>query len=318
MEPISKDLAGWQFSRDAEGIVVAALDLPGKVNIMNDDFIAAMESLLNELEGSRDYAGVVLTSAKPVFLAGGDLKRMVLSAPGQEAQLFDYFQQLKSYLRRIERLNRPTVAAINGSALGGGYETCLACHHRIALREPRLRIGLPEIEFGILAGAGGVVRLTRLLGFERAMPYLTEGRLEDVMGALDNRLVDELADDPQQLLDKAKAWIRAHPQARQPWDKPDNAVPAHRLTALQRRALMMEPARLARAMSGHPALFAAQRNMALAAESLNMDFDAALRYETRVLIELLRTDYARDRMQAFLDRKTPRSTSATQTEQSTA
>jgi 3-hydroxyacyl-CoA dehydrogenase / enoyl-CoA hydratase / 3-hydroxybutyryl-CoA epimerase len=317
MDTISKNLPGWQFSRDGDGIVVAALDLPGKLNIMNDDFIAAMECLLTELESARDYAGVVLTSAKPVFLAGGDLKRMVRSAPGQEAELFDYFQQLKSYLRRLERLNRPTVAAINGAALGGGFETCLACHRRVALREPRLRVGLPEIEFGILAGAGGVVRLTRLLGFQRAIPYLTEGRLEDVMGALEHGLVDELADDPQQLLEKSKAWIRAHPQARQPWDTPDNALPAHRLSVGQRRALMMEPARLARAMAGHPAAFAAQRNMALAAESLNMDFDAALRYETRVLIELLRTDYARQRMQDFLDRKSPGRT-ATQAERTPA
>ncbi|MCW5668695.1 MAG: enoyl-CoA hydratase/isomerase family protein [Hydrogenophaga sp.] len=318
MDTSTKTLPGWQFNRDNDGIVVAALDLPGKVNIMNDDFIDAMECLLSELEASRDYAGVVLTSAKPVFLAGGDLKRMVRSAPGQESALFDYFQQLKSYLRRLERLNRPVVAAINGSALGGGYETCLACHHRIALREPRLRLGLPEIEFGILAGAGGVVRLTRLLGFERATPYLTQGTLEDVMGALEHGLVDDLADDAQQLLEKSKAWIRANPQARQPWDKPDNATPAHRLSANQRRALMLEPARLSRLMAGHPAAFAAQRNMALAAESLNMDFDAALRYETRVLIELLRTDHARERMQEFLDRKSPRKAQPSEAERSAA
>jgi 3-hydroxyacyl-CoA dehydrogenase / enoyl-CoA hydratase / 3-hydroxybutyryl-CoA epimerase len=296
-------LPGWQYRRDAEGIVTAALDLSGKVNIMNDDFMTAMEALLSHLESTRDYSGVILTSAKPVFLAGGDLKRMVQAGPGQEQGLFDYFQQLKSYLRRLERLNRPLVAAINGSALGGGYETCLACHHRIALRDPHLRVGLPEIEFGILAGAGGVVRLTRLLGFEAAVPFLTRGIVVDVMAALDHHLVDELADDVPQMMEKARSWILAHPQARQPWDRPDNAVPSHRLPAEARKALMLEPAKLLRGHADDPALFAMQRNMALAAESLNMDFDAALRHETRVLIELLRTDLARQRMRAFLDRK---------------
>lgn len=294
---------GWQLMRFDDGIVLAALDLPGKVNIMDDHFIVAMESLLCHLETARDYTGVILTSAKSVFLAGGDLKRMVQSRAGQEASLFAYFENLKSYLRRLEKLGRPLVAAINGAALGGGYETCLACHHRIALRDMRLRVGLPEIEFGILAGAGGVVRLTRLLGFEKAVPFLTEGLAADVPTALDAGLIDDVADDAEQLIAKARSWILAHPQARQRWDRPDNAVPTHRLESTQRRALLMEPGRLTRRLAGNPAEFAAQRTMALSAESLAMDFDAALRYETRVLIELLRSEYARNQMQAFLDRK---------------
>lgn len=298
---VSQEVAGFQISKDDEGIVTVALNLPGKVNIMDDDFMAAMESLLARLESARDYTGIIFTSAKPVFLAGGDLKRMVQAAPGQEQELFDYFQKLKLYLRRLENLNRPVVAAINGSALGGGYETCLACHYRIALRDAKIRIGLPEIEFGILAGAGGVVRLTRLLGFEAAVPFLVNGSVVDVMSALESGLIDDLADDSSQLLEKARAWIRLNPNARQPWDRANNATPAHQLAMPVRRAMMVESAKLFKKFGDSSV--AAERNLALAAESLLMDFDAALRYETRVLIKLLLSDFARSRMQEFIDKR---------------
>lgn len=291
---------GWQAAIDNEGVITAALDLPGKINIMDDRYIAAMERLLGRLEKERDYAGVIFTSAKPVFLAGGDLKRMSQAQRGQEQEYFDYFQNLKSYLRRIEKLNRPMVAAINGTALGGGYEMCLACHHRVALRDPRLRIGLPEVEFGILPGAGGVVRLTRLLGFEKALPFLIEGRTTDVMAALEAGLVDDLADDHDELLRKARKWIKGHPQARQPWDERDNATPVHIQSKSVRQAMACAPAKLFK-LQGRPSV-AAQRTMALSAETLAMDFDAALRYETRVLLELLMTDHAQEQMRAFLNR----------------
>jgi 3-hydroxyacyl-CoA dehydrogenase/enoyl-CoA hydratase/3-hydroxybutyryl-CoA epimerase len=295
------EVSGFDLSRTDDGIVVALLNLPGKVNIMDDSFIAAMAALLDRLEARRDYSGVVFSSAKPLFLAGGDLKRMSEAAPGQEQELFDYFEDLKSYLRRLEKLNRPVVAAINGTAVGGGYETCLACHHRIALRDPKIRVGLPEVEFGILAGAGGVVRLTRLVGFARAVPYLVRGTLVDTVSALREGLVDDLADDMPSLIEKSCAWIRANPQARQPWDGPDNAVPQHSLSLSQRQALRAEPARLyASALRDSQA---AARNLSLAAESLSMDFDAALRLETRAVVELLLTDAAQGAIQAFFERK---------------
>ena len=304
--PVSPTLAGWKIELDASRIVTAALDLPGKINIMDDRFTDAMEALLAYLGQTPDLRGLILTSAKSVFLAGGDLKRMAQAQATEKKDLVTYFTQLKGYLRSLETLGMPTVAVINGAALGGGYETCLACHYRIGVDTPGVRVGLPEIEFGILAGAGGVVRATRLLGFEAVQPYLLEGKVEDASGALSAGLIDALATDQAHAIALARAWIEAHPQARQRWDARDE-------TAHARRAYAALPD-LLKPLETREDAYAAERNLMLAAESLNLDFDDALRHETDVLIDLLVTDYAQAKMNAFLSARTPRAPAGQATE----
>lgn len=288
---------------DDGGIATLTLDLPGKVNVMNDDFIAALEAFLDHVEASRaKLRGVILTSAKPIFLAGGDLGLMGRATPGQEQFLFDYFEHLKGLLRRLERTGLPTVACINGSAHGGGLELALACHRRITLDRPKLEIGLPEIEFAILAGAGGVVRLTLLLGLEKALGYLLSGRRVGAQEALRDGIVDEIADDEEAMLAAARAWIAANPEARQPWDRP-RLYGTHNLAPKQRAALVAAPTLLS--LAPDPALLVAQRTIEVAAQALYLDFDAALRIETRALIELMVRPEAVAAIAAFFARRRP-------------
>lgn len=132
---------------------------------------------------------------------------------------------MKGWLRELETFGFPVVAALNGTALGGGWEIALACHHRIAIDSPRSRFGLPEVTLGLMPGAGGVTRMVRLLGLQEAMPYLMEGKQVKPADALKAGLVQDLAVDAADMMAKARAWIAANPAPRQPWDRDNYRMP---------------------------------------------------------------------------------------------
>lgn len=288
---------------DGDGIATLTLDLPGKVNVMNDDFIAAMEAFLDRVEASRAaLRGVIVTSAKPIFLAGGDLGLMGRAVAGRERFLFDYFEHLKGLLRRLEHTGLPTVACINGSAHGGGLELALSCHRRIALDRPTLEIGLPEIEFAILAGAGGVVRLAILLGLDKALSYLLSGKRVGAGEAMRDGIIDEIAQDEAAMLAAARVWIAANPEPRQPWDRP-RRLGTHNLAPHERAALVAAPTLLT--LAPDPQSLVARRTVEVAAQALYLDFDAALRIETRALVELMIRPEAGAAIAAFFARRRP-------------
>lgn len=190
---------------------------------------------------------------------------------GQEEKLFAHFERLKGLLRRLEQLEQPVVAAINGTALGGGLELALACNHRIALRRDDIVVGLPEVKFGILPSAGGVVRLTRLVGFELAVSYLLSGKKVSVETALIDGIIDGLADNQPGLLAGARAWIDKNPKPIQPWDSS--------------RRVLCEPGSCL--SSAEPETIAAKRIIDVASQSTRLDVDSALHFETRAFIELM-------------------------------
>src|SRR5690606_15311390 len=119
----------------------------------------------------------------------------------------------------------PVVAAINGAALGGGLEICLCCHHRIAIDSDKTLIGLPESTLGLLPGAGGIVRGVRLRGFGSALPLLLKGSMFPAREAKELGLVDELVADREELISKARAWIKANPDSVQPWNQKGYQIP---------------------------------------------------------------------------------------------
>ena len=265
--------AGYRLDIDESGIATLMFDLPGRVNIMNDDFLRAMAAIMARLAQPGDgLTGLIIGSAKKSFFAGGDLTLMGRARPGQEAFLFGHFELLKSYFRAIEKLGVPVVAALGGSALGGGFELALSCHHRIAVRRDDLVIGLPEIGFAILPGAGGVVRLVRLIGLGPALGYLLTGKQVTADVALADGLIDAVVDDEVALLVAARRWIQANPCAAQPWDV---AAPS--------------------SIDG----FAARRIVELAQASLALDVDTALERETRALVDLMVRPEAATRIEAF-------------------
>jgi 3-hydroxyacyl-CoA dehydrogenase/enoyl-CoA hydratase/3-hydroxybutyryl-CoA epimerase len=215
-----------RYQRDPDGVVTLTLDLPGPVNVMNAQYRDAMGAAVARLVAERDLiAGVVVTSAKKTFFAGGDLAALVEVTEETAAGFAAGLTEIKAQLRTLETLGRPVVAAVNGSALGGGLELALACHYRICLDDPGIRIGLPEATLGLLPGAGGVTRSVRMLGVQAALPLLTEGRQVRPAKAVAIGWINELAADREELTAKARDWVLANPVAVQPWDTPGHRVP---------------------------------------------------------------------------------------------
>ena len=166
-----------RWEQDGDGIVVLTLDDPQQqANTMNERYLRSMEQTLQRLESERDnVTGVVVTSAKKTFFAGGDLHDLIRVRPDNIAEFVESTSAGKKQLRRMETLGVPVVAALNGTALGGGLEIALACHHRIALDHPKSRFGFPEVTLGLLPGAGGVVRTVRLIGIADALLKVLSG-----------------------------------------------------------------------------------------------------------------------------------------------
>ncbi|MEO7079766.1 MAG: enoyl-CoA hydratase/isomerase family protein, partial [Rhodococcus sp. (in: high G+C Gram-positive bacteria)] len=211
-----------KWEQDSDGIVVLTMDDPNQgANTMNQLYKDSMAATIDRLEAEKDsITGVVITSAKKTFFAGGDLKNMMKIGPDDAQQVFDEAQNLKAQLRRIEKLGKPVVAAINGAALGGGFEIALATHHRIAANVSGVQLGLPEVSLGLLPGGGGVTRITRLLGIQTGfMTVLAQGTRFRPDKALEIGLVHELVDSIDALVPAAKAWIKANPEGGvAPWD----------------------------------------------------------------------------------------------------
>lgn len=286
-----------RYEKDQEGIVTLVLDHPTKsVNILDDAFGQAFKESLEKLQAEDNLKGVILTSAKSTFLAGADLESMFAKSDAQ--WFFDSTQALKAGFRALETLGKPVVAAINGTALGGGYELALSCHHRIALNHPKLRVGLPEVTLGLLPGGGGVTRLVRMLGLQEAFPYLTEGKRVKAAKAHSAGLVDDLAADVDELMAKAKAWIDANPSPKQPWDERRFKIPGgdpRRPSVAQMVAIA--PAILKKKTYGNYPAPQAILNAAI--EGALVDFDTASRIETRYFVSVATSKVAKNMINTF-------------------
>ena len=261
-----------------DGILVATMDLPGRpMNVVGD---VLMEGLAAAVAKLADPAvkGLVLTSAKADFCAGGDLDRMSKWTRPEEP--FEAANAMKAVLRQLELQGKPVVAAINGHALGGGLEIALACHARIALADPRLKIGQPEVKLGLLPGGGGTVRLPRLVGIQQALQIMGEGHDLSPDKALGMGLITATAKDRDELMAQARTWIIANPKAKQPWDQPKFRMPGgdSRAPAIAQLFSVAPSVASAKSWGNYPAI---QHIMSSVFEGGLMDFDSACTVESR-------------------------------------
>ena len=293
-------MINWQ--QDSDRIVTLTMDDPAqRANTMNETFQRSIAETVDRLCAERDgIAGVVLTSAKPTFFAGGDLRLLSTVTDETAPEFFAQAERLKAQLRRLETLGRPVVAALNGSALGGGLEIALACHHRIALDDPRSQFGFPEVSLGLLPGGGGVTRTVRMLGLQDALlKLLLQGQRLRPAEALELGILDALAADPAELITTAKAWILASPDAQQPWDRPGYRIPGGTpATPKLAATLPAFPATLRKQLKGAP-MPAPHHILCAAVEGAQVDLDTALRIETRYLTDLVRGQVSKNMIRAF-------------------
>ncbi|MEU6881756.1 3-hydroxyacyl-CoA dehydrogenase NAD-binding domain-containing protein [Streptomyces sp. NPDC046712] len=291
-----------RWEQDETGVVTLVLDDPNQsANTMNQAFKDSIAAIADRAEAEKDsIRGIIYTSAKKTFFAGGDLKDMIRLRPEDAQIAFDTGTEIKNSLRRIETLGKPVVAAINGAALGGGYEIALASHHRVALDAPGSKIGLPEVTLGLLPAGGGVTRTVRLMGIADALlKVLLQGTQYSPQRALENGLIHEVAATPEEMLAKARAFIDANPESQQPWDVKGYKIPGGTPSNPRFAAnLPAFPANLKKQLNGAP--YPAPRNiLACAVEGSQVDFATALTIEARYFTELVTGQTAKNMIQAF-------------------
>ncbi len=289
-----------KYDLGSDQILTLTIDMPGQsANTMNSDFRAALKETVGKVESDLEQIrGVIVTSAKKTFFAGGDLKELHKVAREQAKDFEAMVDGLKADMRFLETAGKPVVAAINGTALGGGLEIALACHHRVAMDDDSIQLGLPEVTLGLLPGGGGTQRLPRMIGLEAAFPFLMEGKKVNPKAALKAGIVDELASSPDEMIAKARAFIEANPKCQQPWDQKGFKLPGgapHHPAMAQKLAIA--PAMLKQKTKGcYPA---PERILSAAVEGAQVDFDNGSLIETRYFAELVTGQVAKNMTGTF-------------------
>ena len=291
-----------RWEKDADNIVVLTLDDPNQsANTMNELYGKSMAAVVERLEKEKDeIAGVIITSAKKTFFAGGDLRDLLKARKEDGPQFLAGVTEIKGQLRVLETLGKPVVAAMNGTALGGGLEIALACHHRVAINDKSAQFGLPEVSLGLLPGGGGVTRIVRMLGIQDGlMKVLMQGQRMKADKAQKIGLIDELVADRDAMMAKAREWIKANPKAQQPWDQKGYKIPGgdpkNPKFAVNLPAF---PANLKKQLKGanYPAPLAI---MSAAIEGAAVDFDNASLVEGRYFVSLVTSQVAKNMITAF-------------------
>ena len=299
-----------RLEKDADGIVELVLDQPGKaVNTMGYEFLEAMENAVTSLEAmvaADEIKGVYVRSGKKTFFGGGDLNSLLEIpteiSPEDAKDKYESTLDAKRNLRRLETLGVPVAVGINGAALGGGYEICLACHHRVVIDAKGVEVGLPEAQLGLMPGAGGIVRIVRMFGCQPAITWLSAGKKFKAAQALEKGWVDELSDSEDDMHAKAKAWILANPDARQPWDKEGFAIPggspADKETSQELQGLFyFGPVNVMNQTKGNmpspKAIFACVHDVA------RVDFATAEQIEARYFVQLMTSQVAKNMIRTF-------------------
>lgn len=274
-----------------------------KVNVLNAESIAAFREAVETVLRDPTVEGIVVTSRNREFLAGADLETVqALVEAGDEQMIYTSSWAVQETFLRLERGGKPVVAALNGSALGGGYELALACHHRIAVADPAIELGLPETTLGLMPGGGGTQRLPRKIGLTSALELLLEGRRLRPQEALQKGLVEALVDTPEALLEAALRWLSQKPPAAQPWLKDASGPQALFHLLAQSPVFSAAIARLREKTYGHyPGLEYCLRAIY---EGLHVPFEEGLRIESRYFAKTLATRTARAMVKTlFIERQ---------------
>ncbi|HPE29907.1 MAG TPA: 3-hydroxyacyl-CoA dehydrogenase NAD-binding domain-containing protein [Parvularculaceae bacterium] len=307
---------------DSDGIALVTIDLPGQsMNVWNADLMADFAAFVEDFAKNDKITGAVITSGKPSgFLAGADLRMLGSGAVGvgkdaSPKQQFEAAFNLNRMLRMLETSGKPAkalekgeayakpvAAAVNGLALGGGLELVLACHYRVVADNPKIQLGVPEVQVGLLPGGGGTQRLPRLAGLQNAAMMATQGKPIDPKTALGYGIVQEVV-PAGEVVAKAKAWVKANPKAVQPWDKKGFKFPGGG-GAMDPRSVQFFMAANAMAQRetnhNYPAV---QYILSCLYEGSIVPFDTAIRIESKYFVKLLTSPQTRNMIRTLFINK---------------
>jgi 3-hydroxyacyl-CoA dehydrogenase/enoyl-CoA hydratase/3-hydroxybutyryl-CoA epimerase len=291
------------FDVDADGIALVTWNMPGRsMNVIDAKVMEELEAIVEKVASDAAIKGAVVTSGKDTFCGGADLTMLenqnrtfaeLIKTQGQEAanaRLFEEVRKLSLTFRRIETCGKPWVAALNGTAMGGGFELALACHHRIVSDNDKTRLGLPEIKVGLFPGGGGTQRVARMLPPADALQFLLKGDQLRVSRAKAMKLIDEVV-PPGDLVTAARDWIKKGGSAKAPWDIDGFKLPGG--PVYSKAGLTFWPAANAlyrrETYDNYPA---ARAVIQVVYEGLQLPMDQALRVESRYFAKILRSPEA--------------------------
>ena len=300
MEHIKNDLFEFEVGTDGIGIL-SINQVNNPTNLFSTEFITAYIELANQVVADKEIKGMILTSGRSMFMPGADLRE--LQTMGDDPQkTFDGTMQMHQALRALETAGKPFVAAINGTAMGGGLELCLTCHHRIVLNSVKIKLGFPEAKVGLLPAGGGNSKVPYLLGIQTSLMYLLQGKEVRPAQALKDGLIDDLAESQEELIQKAKDWILANPNPVQPWDNKKHRVPGGDVwSANGVQTLVGAAGNLSKMAHGN---YPAQNYIIkVIHDGLPITIDRALEIEARYFIKLLASKEAKNMIRT---RSTPR------------
>ncbi|GCB02482.1 3-hydroxyacyl-CoA dehydrogenase NAD-binding domain-containing protein [Ralstonia sp. SET104] len=277
---------------DTNGIATLTWNQPGRAqNVLNGETCAAFFAAIDQVCADANVKGILITSAKPDFIAGGDLEW--LQASDDAATLFDRTCELHRMLRKLEACGKPVAAALPGTTLGGGLEIALACHYRVAADNARARFGLPEVTLGLLPGGGGTQRLPRLIGVQKALPMLLEGKRIKAAEALKLGIVDAVVSAGEEV-NAAREWLLGDGQTRtqQPWDSKGYKVPGGGISSPAMQQLFTAANAMLRQKTcgNYPA---AASILSCVYEGLITDLDTGLKTEARYFVQAVLSPEAR-------------------------
>jgi 3-hydroxyacyl-CoA dehydrogenase/enoyl-CoA hydratase/3-hydroxybutyryl-CoA epimerase len=292
------ELANFKWDQDEDGIVTLTWDMPGKpVNLLSMSAVEDLSKAVEAVSSDKAIKGLVITSAKKAnFCAGADLEEMAVYAGNPSLDnakaAFEVMTNVHRVLRALETCGKPVAAALNGTALGGGLETALACHYRVAADEPRAQFGFPEGQVGLIPGAGGTQRLPRLIGAMAALPFMLESKRIDPKAAAGMGFLHKVV-GADELLADAKTWVKANSGAVQPWDKPDYRIPGGGpFSTAGAQVFTVGNAMLRQKTYDN---YPAQRSiMSCVYEGLLVDIDTGLKIEVRYFVKMLLSPVSRN------------------------
>ena len=288
---------------DGDGIALVTWDVPGRsMNVIDMDVIAELGAIVDKVANDAAIKGAVVTSGKDTFSGGADLTMLeslnqgfadltrTQGAEAANAKLFEESRKLSQLYRQLETSGKPWAAAINGTAMGGAFELCLACHHRVAAQNPKTRVGLPEVKIGLFPGAGGTQRVARMMQPGDALQMLMKGDQLRVDRAKGMKLIDAVV-PPEELIKTAKDWVKANPKAKAPWDVEGFRLPGG--PVYSKAGMMVFPPANAiyrrETYDNYPAIRAI---LQCVYEGLQLPIDLALRVESRWFAKILRSPEA--------------------------
>jgi len=288
---------------DGDGIALATWDSPGRsMNVIDATVMDELATIIEQTTADDAVKGVVITSAKDAFSAGADLAMLeglsrtfaeLAASQGEEAAMSRFFEESRRWsvlCRRIETAGKPWVAAINGTALGGGFELALACHRRVAADNARTRVGQPEVKVGLIPGAGGTQRIARMLPPSDALQFLLKGDQVQLNRAKAMKLVDTVVPKAD-LIRTAKEWIKAGGSAKAPWDVEGFKLPGGPVYS-KAGIMVFTPANAIYRRETYDNYPAARAILQVVYEGLQLPMDQALRVESRWFAKILRSPEA--------------------------